>query len=238
MKQLFAITALLVAPLCLATEAPDLSSDSAKINYSVGYQIGGDFKLQGLEMQPETVIRGIQDALSDASPLMTPEEMRITMGDLGKRIAAERTREKYMENLQYERSAGEFMVENAKKKDVKTTASGLQYRIIVPGTGKTPRATDTVTVNYRGTLIDGKEFDSSYKKGKPATFRVDKVIPGWTEALQLMKVGAKWQLFIPYQLAYGDKGQLREKDLIFEVELLSIVAPVDAAADQGAETAN
>ena len=237
MKQLLAITALLVAPLCLAAEAPDLSSDSAKINYSVGYQVGGDFRLHGLEMQPEIVIRGIQDALSDAAPLMTPEEMRITMGELGKRISAKRTREKYMEDLNYENDAKSFMAANAKKKGVITTASGLQYRILEPGTGRSPSATDSVTVNYRGTLINGKEFDSSYKKGKPATFRVDRVIPGWTEALQLMKEGAKWQLFIPYRLAYGEKGQLRDKDLIFEVELLSVNTASDATANQGAKTA-
>ena len=114
-----------------------------------------------------------------------------------------------------------------------TTPSGLQYRVLEPGTGRTPRATDTVTVNYRGTLIDGKEFDSSYKRGKPATFRVDGVIAGWTEALQLMKVGAKWQLFIPHKLAYGEKGPLRDKTLIFDVELLSIVEPETAAAEPG-----
>jgi FKBP-type peptidyl-prolyl cis-trans isomerase FklB len=210
-----------------------------KINYSVGYQIGGDFKLQGLEMQPETVIRGIQDALSGADPLLSAEEMRITMGELGKRIASERTRQKYMERLKYERSASEFMAENAKKPGVKSTASGLQYRIIEPGTGRMPGATDTVVVNYRGILIDGKEFDSSYKHGKPASFRVNQVIPGWTEALQLMKEGAKWQLFIPANLAYGEKGQLRDKDLIFDVELLSIVTPAagSTATESGSGTA-
>jgi len=234
MKQLFALTIALLASFCLAGEQPDLSSDAAKINYSVGYQIGDDFKLQGLEVQPEMVIRGIQDALSGAETLITAEEMRTTMGELGKRITEERNREKLMAKVRAQQTGVEFLAANAKKDGVVTTTSGLQYKIIEEGTGKTPKATDTVTVNYRGTLIDGKEFDSSYKRRKPATFRVDGVIAGWTEALQLMKTGAKWQLFIPHELAYGEKGQLREKVLIFDVELVSIGEPEAAAA--GSET--
>jgi FKBP-type peptidyl-prolyl cis-trans isomerase FklB len=234
MKQLLILGGALLAPLCLAGEAPDLSSDAAKINYSVGYQIGGDFKLQGVEMQPETVIRGIQDALSGAEPLMTPDEMRTTMGELGKRIADQRAREKQLAKTRVEKENAEFLVANAKKAGVVTTPSGLQYKVIEPGTGRTPKLTDTVTVNYRGSLIDGKEFDSSYKRGKPASFRVDGVIAGWTEALLMMKEGAKWQLFIPHRLAYGEKGQLREKTLIFDVELLSIDTPETAADEPGA----
>ncbi|MEN8762350.1 MAG: FKBP-type peptidyl-prolyl cis-trans isomerase [Thiogranum sp.] len=238
MKQLVALSTALLAPLCLAGEPPDLSGDEAKINYSVGYQIGGDFKLQGVEMQTETVIRGIQDALSGAEPLLTKEEMRTTMGELGKRITDQRNREKHLAKTRIEKENVEFLVANAKKEGVITTPSGLQYKVIEPGTGRTPKATDTVTVNYRGTLIDGKEFDSSYKRRKPASFRVDGVIAGWTEALQLMKEGAKWQLFIPHRLAYGEKGQLREKTLIFDVELLSIGEPeATAAAEPGAAPA-
>jgi FKBP-type peptidyl-prolyl cis-trans isomerase FklB len=233
MKRLLILSTALLAHICVAAEPIDLDTDTAKINYSVGYQIGGDFKLEGLEMQPEVVVRGIQDALSDAAPLMTPEEMRTTMGELGKRRAAKSTREKYMAGIQYQKDAREFLAANAKKEGVVTTASGLQYKVIEAGTGRTPKATDTVTVNYRGTFIDGKQFDSSYARGKPVTFRVDQVIPGWTEALQLMKEGAKWQLFIPYQLAYGEKGQLRHKALIFDVELLSVGEPASAAADSG-----
>lgn len=225
MKLTLALTAVLFVPPCLAGEPPALDSDTAKLNYSVGYQVGSDFKLQGIEMQPDTVLKGIQDALSGTAPLLSPEEMRITMGNLGKRIADERTRKKYTAKLDYIKQGREFLEQNAKQEGVVTTASGLQYRVLEAGSGRKPGAKDTVTVNYRGTLIDGTEFDSSYRRGKPATFRVDQVIPGWTEALQLMQEGAKWQLFIPYKLAYGDKGQLREKDLIFEVELLSVDSP-------------
>lgn len=238
MKHLLILSTALFAHICVAAEPLDLDTDTAKTNYSVGYQIGGDFKLEGLEMQPEVVIRGIQDALSDATPLMTPEEMRTTMGELGKRKAEKSTREKYMAKIQYEKDAAEFLAANAKKEGVVTTASGLQYKVIEAGTGRTPKATDTVTVNYRGTFIDGKEFDSSYARGKPATFRVDQVIPGWTEGLLQMKEGAKWQLFIPYKLAYGEKGQLRHKALIFDVELLSIGEPASAAADSGTPTSD
>jgi len=232
-KKLLILSASLLAPVCFAADAPDLSTDNAKINYSVGYQIGGDFKTQGVEMQQDLVIRGIQDALSGAAPLMTPDEMHMTMGELGNRLAAERTREKYMAKIRAEKENQDFLVANAKKEGVITTPSGLQYRIIEPGTGKTPRATDTVTVNYRGTLIDGKEFDSSYKRGKPATFRVDGVIAGWTEALQMMKVGAKWQVFIPQELAYGERGPLRDKTLIFDIDLLSVSEPESTGTDAG-----
>jgi len=237
MKHILALGTALLAPICVAEEPPDLSSDGAKINYSVGYQIGGDFKRQGVEIQPETVIRGIQDALSGADTLMTPEEMRTTMGELGKRIAAERNEKKLMAKARSEKENVEFLAANAKREGVVTTPSGLQYKVLEAGSGRTPQATDTVTVNYRGTLIDGSEFDSSYRRGEPATFRVDGVIPGWTEALQLMKEGAKWQLFIPPELAYGERGQLRYKALIFDVELLSIGEPEAAATEPGAARA-
>ena len=238
MKQILVLTTALLAPLCLAAEPPVLDSDAAKINYSVGYQIGGDFKRQGVEIQPETVILGIQDALSGAKPLMTPEEMQTTMAELGKRIADQRNREKQLAKTTAEKENMDFLAANAKKDGVVTTPSGLQYKVLEAGTGRTPGATDTVTVNYRGTLIDGKQFDSSYDRGKPATFRVDGVIAGWTEALQMMKEGAKWQLFIPQELAYGERGQLRDKTLIFDVELLSVDTPSGtAAAGEGTGTA-
>jgi FKBP-type peptidyl-prolyl cis-trans isomerase len=139
------------------------------------------------------------------------------------------------------RAAAKFLAENAKKPDVVTTASGLQYKVVAAGSGESPKATDEVTVNYRGTLLDGTEFDSSYKRGEPATFPVSRVIPGWTEALQLMKPGAKYQLFIPPQLAYDMRprppippGSM----LLFDVELLSAkAAPQPAAAPAPAASA-
>jgi FKBP-type peptidyl-prolyl cis-trans isomerase FklB len=133
------------------------------------------------------------------------------------------------EGLTKNKAEGEkFLADNKKKEGIKTTASGLQYKVIKDGTGKTPKATDTVSTHYRGTLISGKEFDSSYKRGEPAEFPVNGVIKGWTEALQLMKEGAKWQLFIPSELAYGERGAGQDigpnSTLIFDIELLSVKA--------------
>ena len=155
---------------------------------------------------------------------MTQQEMNETLVDLKKKVVAEEQRQKTEaagKNLQEGKA---FLAENAKKKDVTTLPSGLQYKVIEKGSGASPKKTDSVTVHYKGTLIDGTEFDSSYARGKPATFRVDGVIAGWTEALQLMKPGAKWQLFIPANLAYGERGAGSRigpnSALIFEVELI------------------
>jgi len=183
---------------------------------------------QGVDLNPDLLVKGVQDAMSGNKPHMSPQEMNKTLVDLKKKIVAEEQRQKKEaagKNLQEGKA---FLAENAKKKDVKTLPSGLQYKVIQEGTGASPKATDSVTVHYKGTLIDGTEFDSSYKRGKPATFRVDGVIAGWTEALQLMKPGAKWQLFIPSELAYGERGAGSrigpDSTLIFEVELISVQA--------------
>jgi FKBP-type peptidyl-prolyl cis-trans isomerase FklB len=200
---------------CLAEKTLDHEDQKAKVNYSVGYQIGGDFKRQGVAINPEALMRGIQDGLSGEKALMTEEERRTTLVNLQRQVADRQAEE-------YRREGDAFLAENARKEGVRTTKSGLQYKVIEEGTGKSPGATDTVTVNYRGTLIDGEEFDSSYRRGQPANFRVDNVIAGWTEALQMMKEGARWQLFIPADLAYGKKGNLADRTLIFEVELISV----------------
>jgi FKBP-type peptidyl-prolyl cis-trans isomerase len=203
-----------------------LKDETARINYSVGYQIGGDFRQQEVEIRPEAVLRGIQDALSDSGTLMTPEEMRKTMGDMGKHVAE--LKQKKMQQIgDYTEKNKQFLVENGKKPGVITTDSGLQYRVNKPGRGnKSPGLTDRVMVHYRGRLINGTEFDSSYKRGKPSIFQVNKVIKGWTEALQLMKRGDHWQLFIPAELAYGAKGSGTtippNSTLIFDIEFISM----------------
>jgi len=212
--------------VCLAGDKPEIKDEKGKINYSIGYQIGGDFKRQGIDLDPDLIVKGIQDALSESKPLMTPQEMRKTLVDLKKKIVADQ-RKQQKEQAQKNLAEGKaFLAKNTKKKGVKTLPSGLQYKVIEKGNGTSPKKTDSVTVNYRGTLIDGTEFDSSYKRGKPATFRVDGVIAGWTEALQLMKPGAKWQLFIPANLAYGERGAGPRigpnSALIFEVELTKV----------------
>jgi FKBP-type peptidyl-prolyl cis-trans isomerase FklB len=215
-------TAIWTAGSVQAAEAVNLQDETARISYSLGYQIGGDFKRQGVEMNAEAVVKGIQDALSGAEPAMPATEMQQTLVDLKKKIVAEQQARKQETELQYIAEVKKFMEENAKKEGVVTTESGLQYKIVTEGTGKTPGPTDKVTVNYRGTLIDGKEFDSSYKRGKPATFGLNAVIKGWSEGLQLMKEGGKAQLFIPPNLAYGDRGPLGHRTLIFDVELISV----------------
>jgi FKBP-type peptidyl-prolyl cis-trans isomerase len=200
---------------------PDPASGSAavesnidQVNYSLGYELGQDLKRENLKPAPEALMKGVEDAISGAKPRVKTTERRAALAE----IKAKRAQE----NL--ERSQA-FLAANAQKEGVKTLPSGLQYKELTPGEGKTPAATGKVTVNYRGTLIDGSEFDSSYERGKPATFLVRKVIKGWREAVQLMKEGAKWELYIPPDLAYGKQSpHIRippNSALIYEVELLS-----------------
>jgi FKBP-type peptidyl-prolyl cis-trans isomerase FklB len=217
--------ALLSGP-SLAAEAPELEDEQQKLSYSVGYQVGGDFRRQGLEIDPELVVKGVMDAQAGSVPLMTPGEMRQTLTELRQQAtaAANQLREEQAgKNLEEGKA---FLAENAEKEGVKTLPSGLQYQVLSEGEGDPPAATDTVTVQYRGTLIDGTEFDSSYGRGEPASFPLDRVIPGWTEGLQLMRPGAKYRLFVPPELAYGERGNGSKigpnSTLVFEVDLLSV----------------
>jgi FKBP-type peptidyl-prolyl cis-trans isomerase FklB len=235
MLQIKQVSALISAALLVmssasihADEAKPMSLDdrSARISYSLGYQIGGDFKDMGVEMDAAAVVKGIEDAMTGTEPLMPQKAMNGILLEL-KRKAVDSERKQLSQNrremeLQYLDEGKKFMQENAKKQGVKTTASGLQYRIIEAGTGKTPGPTDKVTVNYRGTLTDGNEFDSSYKRGEPATFPLNGVIKGWTEGLQLVQEGGKIQLVVPQELAYGGRGPLAHRTLIFDVELISV----------------
>ncbi|MGD8629627.1 MAG: FKBP-type peptidyl-prolyl cis-trans isomerase [Gammaproteobacteria bacterium] len=211
--------------VCMAGEQPKLATENERINYSLGYQIGGDLKSQQVEVDGDILLRGIRDAMDEAEPLLDEAEMHNTLVELKRKVVALQAQERaaaQQKNLQ----AGEaFLAENAKQDGVVVLPSGLQYRVLEPGSGKQPAATDTVTVHYRGTLVDGTEFDSSYSRNKPATFRADRVIPGWREALQLMQEGAKWELFIPAKLGYGERGAGKiqpNSALIFEVQLLEV----------------
>ena len=217
----FVIWAILYGVI-FAGEPLRLKEENDRLNYSYGYQIGENFKQNGINVNMEILIKGIQDALSGAESMMTRTEIHETLVEFNRRKSLARLAEKRQKAEQYRGEGREFLATNAIKPGVVTLPSGLQYKVIREGTGKTPGPHDSVTVNYRGTLINGNEFDSSYRRGKPATFRVDGVIAGWTEALQLMKEGAKWQLFIPPDLAYGERGTLADKTLIFDVELISI----------------
>ena len=208
--------------MVFAADALSLDNDTARINYSLGYQIGGDLKRQGIESNSAAILKGIEDALSGADPLMKPEDMRKTLTELKTKIVAEQKKRAVEQELQLAEEGKKFLEENAKKPGVVTTESGLQYQIVEAGTGKTPSPTDQVTVNYRGTQVNGQEFDSSYSRGKPASFQLNGVVKGWTEGLQLIKEGGKIKLFIPSKLAYGDRGPLAHRTLIFDVELISV----------------
>ena len=204
-----------------------LKNQKEKVSYSIGLNIGkklgDDLKKQLIDIDPNLITKGIHDALVGAKPLLTDQEIQETMLAFQKEMMA-----KWGEIGKKNKTDGEaFLAENKKKEGVKTLPDGLEYKVINAGTGKKPKADDTVTVNYRGTLINGTEFDSSYKRGQPTTFPVSGgMIKGWTEALQLMHEGAKWELFIPSNLAYGERGMGGvigpNATLIFEVELVSI----------------
>jgi len=228
MKVLWAVVlcTFLLTVQAYGEEQSPLKDKKDKLSYAIGLDVGGALKRQSVDVNTDIFMQGVKDALSGGKKLLTDEEVRETMTAFSKELAAKQA--EAMKKLgEKNKEEGEaFLAENKKKEGVKTLPDGLQYKVITEGKGASPKATDTVTVNYRGTFIDGKEFDSSYKRNQPATFAVNGVIPGWTEALQLMKEGSKWQLFIPAKLAYGERGAGGvigpNATLIFEVELLSI----------------
>ena len=211
--------------ICFAAEKVELKDQKDRESYSLRYQFGQGLKAQGLDINLDVYASGIKDALSGTNPSLSQEEIRKTISDLQQRIAAvlqKGLKEMAEKNLAEGKA---FLEENKKKEGVKTLPSGLQYKVLAEGSGKTPKATDSVTVNYKGTLINGTEFDNSYKRGSPTTFQVVQVIAGWTEALQLMNEGSKWQLFIPPELGYGNRAAgpvPPNSTLIFEVELISV----------------
>lgn len=220
----------LLTGTAIAEEKPALKNQKDKVSYSIGFSIGNNLKnqlkSQSIDVNPDVLAKGIKDVFSGTKPLLTEEEVRETVTALQKEIMSKQ-QELIKTLAEKNKKEGEaFLAENKKKDGVTTLPSGLQYKVIQDGTGKTPKATDTVSVNYKGTLIDGTEFDSSYKRGQPASFQVNGVIAGWVEALQLMKEGTKWQLFIPSNLAYGENSAGPDigpnSVLIFEIELMSV----------------
>lgn len=221
-----ALGILFLASQVSAEENLVLKNQKDKVSYIIGMEIGKNFKKQSIDIDPDILTKGIKDAISGGKPLLTEQEIQENMVTFQKEMMAkqEELAKKLGGNNKKEGEA--FLAENKKKDGVKTLPSGLQYKVTKAGTGKKPKLTDTVMTHYRGTLIDGTEFDSSYRRGQPVSFPVTGVIPGWTEALQLMEEGAKWQLFIPPNLAYGERGAGRDigpnATLIFEIELVSI----------------
>jgi FKBP-type peptidyl-prolyl cis-trans isomerase FklB len=227
MKTSFLIIAASVALASLAPAAEtELKDQKEKVSYSIGIDIGNTLKRQMIDVNAELLNRGIRDGLSGTKPLLTEEQIKETMSAFQKDMVAKQAAAKKATGEKNAAEAKKFLAENKAKEGVKTTASGLQYKVLKEGTGPSPKATETVKVNYRGTTLDGTEFDSSYKRGQPASFPVNRVIKGWTEGLQLMKVGSKYQLFVPADLAYGERGAGSDigpnATLIFEVELLGI----------------
>jgi len=206
-------------------EAPLLKTQRDRVNYAIGVQLIGNFKRQGADIDLDLVIKGMQDACSGKGLLMSDPEVRRALVIYQDEVRRSRAKIRAI-SLEESRKKGEaFLAENRKIQGVIALPSGLQYRIIRSGEGRTPTDTDTVECDYRGTLIDGREFENSYRRGGPRTFKVEAVIPGWREALKRMPVGSKWQLFVPPQLAYGEKGTgsiQPGETLIFEIELLGI----------------
>jgi len=223
MKSRVLFTSLLMASSISIAHAEDgLGSEKQKLSYAVGVQIGQDLKRNGMDIDASSVAMAIDDVMAGNTPKLTMEEMQVVFADYQKKEVAKKELAG-----QANMAEGEaFLAANKDKDGVTVLPSGLQYKVITAGAGKQPTAESTVSVHYRGTLLNGSEFDSSYKRGEPATFPVNGVIKGWTEALQLMKEGDKWQLFIPSDLAYGPRGAGADigpnSVLTFEVELLSV----------------
>jgi FKBP-type peptidyl-prolyl cis-trans isomerase len=217
--------------LSLATEEEkdtdvELKSYAQKLSYMLGQQIGNNIKESPTEIDVDIFVSGIKDSLKGSKSLLNEEETNEIRKEFSRQIQESRNQKMAALSGKNLKDGQAFLAENKKKEGIVTTDSGLQYKVLKKGDGPTPLSTDKVTVHYRGTLLDGTEFDSSYKRGQPASFQVGGVIRGWTEALQLMNVGSKYQLFIPSDLAYGQRGAGQRigphSMLIFDVELLSI----------------
>ncbi len=232
MKQVLLVTIVLVlSSVACSGQTPkapikELKTPDEKLSYAIGLEVGTSLKNLPTEIEFPVFVQAVEDGLKGKKPLLTQEQALEIKMEFGKKVREERARER-KELAEKNRKEGEaFLAENKKKKGVVTTESGLQYMVLHEGEGPKPKATDRVKVHYRGTLIDGTEFDSSYTRGKPATFALKGVVAGWTEALQLMKVGSKYRLFIPSELAYGKRGRGPkigpDAVLIFELELLEI----------------
>ena len=227
----------------LAQGTTELKSENDKVSYSIGLDIGSTFKKQKMDINLEILTAGMKDGVSGKTPLLNEAQVKETMAAFSKSMMEKQAADAKEASAKNAAAGEKFLAENKTKEGVKTTASGLQYKVMKEGTGASPKETDMVVVNYKGTLINGTEFDSSYKRNEPATFPVNRVIKGWTEALLLMKPGAKYQIFVPASLGYGERGAGQDigpnETLIFDVELLSVkppeAAPTPAAMKPAAD---
>jgi len=219
--------ALLALPaLADAQDAPALKSEKDKLSYAMGMDLGAQLKSRSVDIDTDAFARGLSDALTGGKTLLTEAEAKAVIAELQKAILVKQAAEAKVAGEKNKSEGDAFLAANKAKDGVVTLPSGVQYKVLSAGTGPKPTLEQTVVCQYRGTLIDGKEFDSSYKRGQPATFPVKGVIKGWTEVLQLMPVGSKWQVFIPPDLAYGTRGAGADigpnATLIFEIELVAI----------------
>ena len=216
---------ILIVGMTLAEDRPDLKDPKIRTSYALGVDIGKSVKRQPLELDAKAIAAGLVDAYT-GTPALSDAELKEVLQKLQEEFRSKAMAQQAKAGAENQKKGEIFLAENARKDGVKTTTSGLQYQVIKSGSGKTPSKKDTVKVHYHGTLIDGTVFDSSVDRGEPISFPVDGVIPGWTEALQLMKEGDKWKVFIPANLAYGERGAGEKiapnSTLVFEVELLSI----------------
>jgi FKBP-type peptidyl-prolyl cis-trans isomerase FklB len=226
-KLLLTIFGILFCSAVISAETKPITVEQ-KFSYGVGFQIAEDLKQKGVKVDTDVLVQAIRDVMTDAPLKVSVDEMKAAFDSYREQQIAER--QVLAEKNQ--KASAEFLAKNKKEKGVTETPSGLQYKVVKPGEGKKPAPTDTVVVNYRGTLIDGSEFDSSYKRGVPATFPVNGVIKGWQEVLPLMKEGAKWQVFVPPSLGYGPNGAGTNigpnATLVFDIELVSIKPPAPA----------
>jgi FKBP-type peptidyl-prolyl cis-trans isomerase len=216
-----------------------LNTPKEKASYAIGQNIGKAMKKDSVDIDPNILARGIKDAVTGAKQAMTDEEEQTALQAFQTEMKGKMEAKAAATGLANKQAGETFMAANKTKPGVTTTASGMQYRVLTNGSGPKPTASDTVTCNYKGTLVDGKEFDSSYKRGQPAQFPVTGVIKGWTEALQMMPVGSKWELVLPPTLAYGERGAGPDigpnSTLVFEVELVGIAPKPEARPDAKAE---
>ncbi len=212
-----------------------LESDAEKLGYTIGMQIGNSLKQQSSELDLEAMFAAIRAVYNDEETLLTTEEATAIQQSFMQQQQAQAQAERQAQATENQAEGEAFLAENATREDVTVTESGLQYEVIEAGSGPKPSATDKVTVHYSGKLLDGREFDSSYSRGEPATFPLNQVIAGWTEGVQLMSPGAKYKFYIPADLAYGERGAGQNigpnSTLIFDVELLEIAAGEAEAAE-------
>ncbi len=237
-RRLMVLGMVLIAAVAVAQETPAFKSPKEKLSYALGMNLGNQLKRQSVEVDPDLFGQGLKDALSGGKALLTEAEAQAVITELQNELRKKQMEAMKLVGEKNKKEGDEFLAANKSKEGIVTLPSGLQYKVLTEGNGMKPGPDDTVVCQYRGTLIDGTEFDSSYKRNQPATFPVKGVIKGWTEALQLMPVGSKWQLFVPSNLAYGERGAGPNigpnATLIFEVELVSIKEkPQAPAAKEG-----